>query len=564
MKTSIIVLTYNQLDYTKMCIESIRKYTTAGSYEIIVVDNGSTDGTRGWIESQKDLRFLFNEVNFGFPYGCNQGIDLAIGENILFLNNDTIVTQKWLDNMLFCLMSSDEYGAVSCVTNNISYGQAIPTNYKTIEEMHHFAYSYNKQNLKLWEERLKLVGFCLLVKASVIKKIGKMDEIFSPGNFEDDDYSLRIRKAGYRLILCKDTFIHHFGSVSFKQTTDFNHVLFNNMNKYQKKWGFNPISAQNIRFDIIEMMDLSEKEELNILEVGCGCGGTLLKVKNENNRCNVYGVELNAAAAEVASLVAKVDIFDSKLRYPNNFFDYIILTNCFDFNVGEVIPQFMNSLKPSGCLLADFKNMMYYDVIKKILNGSWTAKDGSYSLIEINRLLKQSGFDALKIQGIKSDVDQSAEWFIDKVISITGIENKNELCTTHYLVSAVKSELFEIVKSIKVEKDDQEELINKLSTYSVENIIKNISFAFYNDEEVRLLTFLGVIHFEHGLHEKVLPFFERAYSIEKYNKEVIYNLSYYYLFFGEKDKFQSHMVYLKNLDNQLHDELSRISNEFIS
>ncbi len=97
MKTSIIILTHNKLEYTKQCIESIRRYTKQGSYEIVVVDNHSTDGTVEWLRQQYDIQTIFNNHNLGFPKGYNQGIEIATEDNILLLNNDTVVTQNWLD-----------------------------------------------------------------------------------------------------------------------------------------------------------------------------------------------------------------------------------------------------------------------------------------------------------------------------------------------------------------------------------------------------------------------------------------------------------------------------------
>lgn len=100
MGTSIIILTYNKLEYTKKCIESIRKYTKDEEYEIIIVDNNSTDGTRSWIENQNDIKSILNKENVGFPAGCNMGIKISKKENdILLLNNDTIVTINWLSNL---------------------------------------------------------------------------------------------------------------------------------------------------------------------------------------------------------------------------------------------------------------------------------------------------------------------------------------------------------------------------------------------------------------------------------------------------------------------------------
>ena len=98
--TSIIILTYNNLNYTKECLDSIKKYTKEGTYEIIIVDNNSTDGTVEYLKSQPDLKVIYNKENMGFPKGCNQGISLASNSNdILLLNNDTIVTNNWLDNL---------------------------------------------------------------------------------------------------------------------------------------------------------------------------------------------------------------------------------------------------------------------------------------------------------------------------------------------------------------------------------------------------------------------------------------------------------------------------------
>ena len=90
-KTSIIILTYNHLDLTKDCIESIRKYTEQDTYEIIIVDNHSQDETPEWLKTQSDLHVILNQENVGFPKGCNIGIEASARENdILLLNNDTI------------------------------------------------------------------------------------------------------------------------------------------------------------------------------------------------------------------------------------------------------------------------------------------------------------------------------------------------------------------------------------------------------------------------------------------------------------------------------------------
>ena len=261
--TSIVILTYNNLEYNKSCIESIRRYTREGIYEIIVVDNQSTDGTVDWLKEQKDLKIILNDRNLGFPKGCNQGIELADRDNdILLLNNDIVVAPNWLMNLKKCLYSEKTIGAVGAITNSCSNNQAIPVKYKSIKEMIDFAKSNNISNPSQWEERLRLVGFCMLIKSEVVRKVGLLDEIFTPGNFEDDDYSFRIRKAGYKLMLCKDCFIHHYGSASFgKEGNKFNDLLVINREKFIKKWGFDPYNIAELKDDITNIVENTDKQQ---------------------------------------------------------------------------------------------------------------------------------------------------------------------------------------------------------------------------------------------------------------------------------------------------------------
>ena len=159
--TSIVILTFNKMDYTIKCIESIRKYTSLGSYEIIVVDNASTDGTIEWLKAQGDIIKIFNKENLGFPKGCNQGIEIAQGSEILLLNNDVIVTPKWLEQMLEALYSSGKVGAVGPVTN-YGPGQEITVTYQNEAEMVSFASEVTEKFKNKWSQKTKLIGFCLL------------------------------------------------------------------------------------------------------------------------------------------------------------------------------------------------------------------------------------------------------------------------------------------------------------------------------------------------------------------------------------------------------------------
>lgn len=241
--TSIVILNMNTCGLLRQCIESIRRYTVRGTYELIVVDNGSTDGSVPWIIAQPDIRYIINEKNEGFPKGCNQGMVIAKGTEILLLNSDVIVTPLWLDNMREVLYMDDSVGAVSCVTNYCSNGQQInvPEELRNnVAAIVEFGRKYNEQRPRRISLRSTLVGFCFLFRYELYQQIGELDEIFSPGNYEDDDYSLRILQAGFNLICCEDTFIYHIGSASFVRTPEslrrYKDILAHNEAAFFAKW----------------------------------------------------------------------------------------------------------------------------------------------------------------------------------------------------------------------------------------------------------------------------------------------------------------------------------------
>jgi GT2 family glycosyltransferase/glycosyltransferase involved in cell wall biosynthesis/Flp pilus assembly protein TadD len=240
--TSIVILTYNQLEYTRLTIESIRKHTKP-PYEIIVVDNASSDGTAGYLKSQRDIRTIFNVKNVGFPAGCNQGMEIAKGDYIVLLNNDVIVTDNWLDGMVECAASDQEIGIVGPMSNWIS-GFQLEKNitYKKVNQMPAFAASYRRKNRKKWIEVPRIAGFCMLIKREVMNRIGGLDTIFGIGNCEDDDYCLRARLSGFKIVLAGDVFIHHFGSKSFSKKGIENYiaVIQSKESLFRDKWGITP------------------------------------------------------------------------------------------------------------------------------------------------------------------------------------------------------------------------------------------------------------------------------------------------------------------------------------
>jgi GT2 family glycosyltransferase len=227
--TDIILICYNEIEYTIKTIESLKKTTT--DYNLIVIDNGSTDGTNEYL-SNINCKLITNKNNIGYTKAVNQGFELTTNDVVL-LNNDIILTPNWLIKLKEHL--KDGVGLVAPMTN-YAFGIQRDDNalYNSIDNLYQYC--------KLIEERKpiefpRLIFMCILINRELINKIGYLDEQFNPGNFEDDDYCLRSLKAGFKNILARNVFIHHFGSKSFGKLNNYGNILELNRKKFESKYG---------------------------------------------------------------------------------------------------------------------------------------------------------------------------------------------------------------------------------------------------------------------------------------------------------------------------------------
>jgi GT2 family glycosyltransferase/Flp pilus assembly protein TadD len=242
--TSIIVLCCNEVEYTRQCIESVLRHTRA-PYELVLVDNGSTDETPTYVAEVTQrpgpahVAILRNETNVGFAVGCNQALAQARGEYVVFLNNDTIVTECWLDRLIqWSLFNWPRTGLVGPVSNGAPAPQHVSVTYSDTSGIDAFA---QRRHRKFAGQALpfpRVTGFCMLTRREVLNQIGGFDERYQVGFFEDDDLCVRAREAGYDVLVALDVFIHHFGSRTFmKLGIDPTKQLNENFAKFREKWG---------------------------------------------------------------------------------------------------------------------------------------------------------------------------------------------------------------------------------------------------------------------------------------------------------------------------------------
>lgn len=262
---SIIALSYNQVKFTKSFLISLLQYTDI-PFELILIDNKSDKETIGYLKSfmEKDerIKIYFNSSNLGFPKGINQGIKKAKGKYIIIANNDIVLTKGWIERMIEVAESDPKIGLVGPISNSVSGLQLDKeATYTTIAEMHNYAAKIKAKNKAQTFEFPRVAFLCTLIKREVIDKIGGLDERFSPGNFEDDDFCLRAQLAGYKTVIAKDVFIHHYGSKSFaaEGPEKYRKRLETNQKIFIDKWGATPdeiwlkgkqIKGRNIMFTL--------------------------------------------------------------------------------------------------------------------------------------------------------------------------------------------------------------------------------------------------------------------------------------------------------------------------
>ncbi|QHW33407.1 glycosyltransferase family 2 protein [Paenibacillus rhizovicinus] len=241
--TSIIIPTYNGLQLLQNAVAAVRLYTdpVQTPFEIIVVDNGSGDGTAAWCV-REGVTCVSVARNTGFPTACNKGMRAANGDYFLLLNNDVTVSYGWLHGLRQALDGSADAGIVGPVTNYASGRQQVDHPFETMDDFHRIAADVFVRDARAHEPILRLVGFCMLFPRTLYERIGELDERFSPGHYEDDDYCFRARMHGFSLLMCRNVFVHHQGSVSFKRNgaQEVSQLVERNRALFIAKWQVDP------------------------------------------------------------------------------------------------------------------------------------------------------------------------------------------------------------------------------------------------------------------------------------------------------------------------------------
>ena len=243
---SVVVLAYNQFERTTQpCLESLRRWYGDHELEFIVYDNASPDGssekTKKWCENFATIQFVQSATNLGYAGGMNAAAELATGEWLLLVNNDTEFPAHALDALKHVLLTAPaEIGMIGPVTNSAGNGQRLYDPSKTKQQWLDLGAWLNTNPTDLLIPTYRCDFFCIAIRHSVWRQLNGLDTVFGMGYYEDFDFSLRLREAGHGQAISEDVFVYHHGSATFglsnqlKKLIRKNKKIINNRHKNAK------------------------------------------------------------------------------------------------------------------------------------------------------------------------------------------------------------------------------------------------------------------------------------------------------------------------------------------
>lgn len=371
MATKIFLLVYENVELLQLNLNCLMIMSNMAKENIAIIDMGIDRNIRKWLETQNEYDYICAEELENYARIINTAVnEFSVAEDVMFLNSNLICLGNCINQLEAVCASGEKTGAVmpqffsevchemSDIADALDWTADHPQQAETLQAMQ-ITYSCVYIARKFWEE------------------IGEMDEtLLLPQNILLD-YSFRGLAKGWKLVAVPGAFVME----SFPQKDVYGIRLDGEADKerLKEKWGMNYFN-HSPNPNIIAEIKREKKDSFAVLEIGCDCGANLMQIGSLFPNANLFGVEINPGAAEIASCFGEIfcgSIEDFDLPFPKRSFDYILFGDVLEhLREPEKVAEYCGIfLKPQGKIIASIPNLMHYSVLKELVQGNFTYQD---------------------------------------------------------------------------------------------------------------------------------------------------------------------------------------------
>jgi GT2 family glycosyltransferase/2-polyprenyl-3-methyl-5-hydroxy-6-metoxy-1,4-benzoquinol methylase len=425
---SIIVLNWNGERVLQKCIDAILADKPRCDYELIVVDNGSDQPIDHLVANYPSVHWIREARNHGFAIGNNIGAKAARGRYLVILNNDTMPTPGWLDELVDVHISN-QFGITSCHLIDEQHGSN-HCGYFYVPSLGGYSDVYREYPVAIIPKVRAMecdvvVGAAFMVERELFDSVGGFDEVYWNGG-EDLELCLQVRKRGHRIGVAMQCLVVHLGHESMrrlpkrkkKSSGQQNERIFGerwNTELYRYRVDERPQATEKFSyysFPREEVARLVPDDVQTVLDVGCGAGALGAQIKQKRAGRKVAGVEMNPVAAGVARTrldeVYEGDFLQNR-ELGQQRFDCVVFADVLEHMTDPwaAMDRARHLLNPGGYVVASLPNIRNYKIIKKLLYGTWRYERGGildvshlrfFTRTMVAGLCRDSGFEILSIE----------------------------------------------------------------------------------------------------------------------------------------------------------------------
>ena len=414
-KITAILAVYNAVNHTKTCLQYLRQDLEGLPHEIIVINNGSTDGTAAYLENEPDLKVITHAEPQGVAFSYNEAIEASTGDYLLFLHNDVVVPPDTTAYLLSKLEQDPQAGAIGPLSNAVHWHRQMCWNvpsYEGTQELFQLANQIRQQDVTPFAN-LYVENFFLLMRRQALQAVGGFDASFPLHYLEDIDLCLRLWQHGWRVLIAPSAYVHHERGATFACNGINAQEAFQTLlHFFEEKRGFNPGYSGCLRMELIQYLNL-QRSNLAILDVGCALGANLLYLREHCPDAHLFGIEMNPHTAEFAQGFGRVITGNAEAVQNSlwqNKFDYILCGDVIEHlrEPWAAVKKFASWLKPGGEILASVPNVQHISILRDLLTGVWPYAEAGildrthlrfFTLPSIRTLFTDAGLSFEKLGG---------------------------------------------------------------------------------------------------------------------------------------------------------------------